>query len=103
MTYGTPLRFLLFPYTTLFRSLVNGDTVASVTLTSAGAAATAIVSGSPYSITPSAAVGTGLGNYTISYLNTAIGFTVSPNVLDITANNRSKTYGTAFTFLGTEF
>jgi hypothetical protein len=49
--------------------LVNGDTVSSVTLTCAGAAAAATVSGSPYPITPSAAVGTGLGNYTISYVN----------------------------------
>ena len=49
--------------------LVNGDTVTSVTLTSTGSAATATVAGSPYPIVPSAAVGTGLGNYTISYVN----------------------------------
>ncbi len=48
---------------------MNGDTVTSVTLTSAGAAASATVAGSPYSIVPSAAVGTGLGNYTITYVN----------------------------------
>ena len=47
--------------------LVNGDTVDSVTLTSAGAAATAAVAGSPYDIVASAAVGTGLGNYDIAY------------------------------------
>ena len=46
--------------------LVNGDTVASVTLTSAGAAATATVTGSPYLIAPSGDR-SGLGNYTISY------------------------------------
>jgi hypothetical protein len=49
--------------------LVNGDTVGSVTLTSAGAAAGATVAGSPYPIVPSAAVGTGLGNYAISYVD----------------------------------
>jgi hypothetical protein len=38
-------------------------------LTSSGAAAAATVSGSPYTIVPSAAVGTGLANYTISYVN----------------------------------
>jgi hypothetical protein len=48
---------------------VNGNTVTSVTLTSGGAVATAGVSGSPYSIVPSAAVGTGLTNYNISYVN----------------------------------
>ncbi len=47
--------------------LVNGDNVTGVTLTSAGSAATAAVSGSPYAIAPGAAVGTGLGNYRISY------------------------------------
>ena len=49
--------------------LVNSDRVTSVSLTSAGAEATATVAGSPYSIVPSAATGTGLANYTISYVN----------------------------------
>ena len=39
-----------------------------MTLTSAGAPATATVAGSPYPIIPSAAVGTGLANYTITYV-----------------------------------
>ncbi len=43
------------------------DAVSSVTLASAGAAAGAAAG--PYSITPSAAVGTGLANYTIVYTN----------------------------------
>ncbi len=47
--------------------LVNGDTVTSVNLMSAGAAAKAPEG--TYPIVPSAAVGTGLSNYTISYLN----------------------------------
>src|SRR5205807_1202145 len=41
------------------------DAVTSVTLTSAGAAAT--VAGSPYDIVASNAVGSGLSNYTITY------------------------------------
>jgi hypothetical protein len=45
--------------------LKNGDSVSSVTLTSAGAAASAGVGS--YDIVPSAAVGVGLGNYTINY------------------------------------
>ncbi len=49
--------------------LINGDTVTSVTLSSAGTPATATVAGSPYAIVPSAAVGTGLANYSISYGN----------------------------------
>jgi hypothetical protein len=54
-------------FTTGAGQLVNGDGVTSVTLTSAGAATTALVAGSPYAITASAAVGTGLANYAISY------------------------------------
>ena len=49
--------------------LVNGDTVMGVTLTSAGTGGRHRWPGSPYAITPSGAVGTGLANYTISYVN----------------------------------
>ena len=47
--------------------LVTGDSVSSVTLTSTGAASGAAVGN--YSIVPSAAVGTGVANYTITYNN----------------------------------
>jgi len=56
--------------------LVNSDTVTSVTLNSDGAAAAASVAGSPYAIVPSAAVGSGLANYSISYANGSL--TVNP-------------------------
>ena len=65
-TYGQTVVFAGTEFTT--RGLLNTDTVTSVTLASPGAAPTATVAGSPYPITPSAAVGTGLANYTISYL-----------------------------------
>jgi hypothetical protein len=83
--------------------LVNGNTVASVTLTSAGAAATATVTapGPNYAIVPSAATGSGLGNYTIGYVNGTL--TVTPAALTITANSRSKILGQTVTFAGTEF
>jgi hypothetical protein len=93
-TYGDTVTFAGTEFGT--SGLVNSDTVASVTLTSAGAAATAQVSGSPYDITPSAAVGTGLANYTISYVNGKL--TVSPKALSITANDRSKVLGETVTF-----
>src|SRR5687767_1863429 len=76
--------------------LVNTDTVDSVTLTSAGAAATATVAGSPYAIIPSAAVGTGLANYNISYVNGSL--TVEAKALTITASNKTKTYGDTVVF-----
>src|ERR1041385_5960825 len=49
--------------------LVNSDSVGSVSLASNGYAATAtyVSPGPDYAITPSAASGTGLGNYAISY------------------------------------
>ena len=98
-TYCTIVTFAGTEFTP--SGLVGSDTVTSVTLTSAGAAASATVSGSPYAIVPTAAVGTGLGNYSISYVNGTL--TVNPKALTITANNRSKTYGTTVTFAGTEF
>ena len=81
--------------------LVNSDTVASVSLTSAGAGAVATVAGSPYPIVPSAATGTGLANYTISYANGTL--SMSSKALTITANNTNKVYGQAVTLAGTEF
>jgi hypothetical protein len=88
-TYGQTLTFAGTEFTT--SGLVNGDTVSSVTLTSAGAAANAGVAGSPYAIVASTAVGSGLDNYTISYVNGSL--TVSPAALTITAGNQSMTYG----------
>jgi filamentous hemagglutinin family protein len=52
--------------------LVNGDSVSAVTLTSDGADAAASVQDSPYAIVPSDAVGSGLSNYTIAYVNGAL-------------------------------
>jgi hypothetical protein len=60
--------------------------VNTVTLTSAGAAATAQVNGSPYAIVPSAAVGTGLGNYTISYVNGALTVQAATLTLSVTGS-----------------
>src|SRR5204862_379058 len=70
---------------------VNSDTVTSVTLTSTGAAATAAVGN--YPIVPSAAAGTGLSNYTISYVNGTL--TVNAKTATVAADAKSKTYGDA--------
>jgi hypothetical protein len=75
-TYGQTVVFAGTEFTT--EGLLNGNSVASVTLTSSGTAAAATVAGSPYSIVPSAAIGNGLGNYTINYVNgelTVVGLT----------------------------
>ena len=57
--------------------------------------------GSPYAIVPSAATGSGLDNYTITYVDGSL--TVTTAALTITANSTTKTYGTTLTFAGTEF
>jgi len=64
-SYGQTFLFAGTELTT--SGLMNSDAVTSVTLTSTGAAATATVAGSPYTIVASAAVGTGLANYTVTY------------------------------------
>ena len=70
-----------------------------MTLTSSGYAATATVTPGPnYAITPSAAMGSGLANYIITYVNGT--FAVDPAPLTITAVNEGKTYGTTFTPVG---
>ena len=52
-------------------------------------------------IVASAAVGTGLGNYDITYVDGTL--TVDAKALTITANNQTKTYGDTVTFAGTRF
>jgi hypothetical protein len=97
-TYGQTVSFAGTEFTT--SGLVSGDAVTSVTLASAGAVSTATVSGSPYAITPSAAVGTGLGNYAISYVNGAL--TVNPAAATVTVTPYSLPYdGNAHTATGT--
>lgn len=66
-TEGVQLTLGMTAFTT--SKLFYSDTVSGVTLTSAGALAGAPKTGSPYPITPSAAQGSGLGNYAISYVN----------------------------------
>ncbi len=98
-TYGQSVTFAGTEFTA--NGLLNSDTVSSATLTSSGVAANAAVSGSPYSIVPSAAIGAGVANYAITYAPGTL--TVNPASLTITANNRTKTYGQSVTFVGTEF
>ena len=72
----------------------------AVTLASAGAAtsATFTAPGPTYAITASAAVGSGLGNYAISYHTGTL--TLTQAVLTVTAADQSKTYGDGFSFTG---
>ena len=75
--------------------LQNSETIASITIFSAGAGNTAAVNA--YSIVPSAATGGTFtaSNYNITYTNGTL--TVGQANLTITADNGSKTYGQAYT------
>ncbi|MGA2950164.1 MAG: MBG domain-containing protein [Candidatus Sulfotelmatobacter sp.] len=83
--YGVALALGTTAFTT--STLYNGNTVTSVTLTSTGAAAAAAPG--TYSIVPSAAVGTGLTNYTITFVNG----TLTVSALEITPLNA---FGTVY-------
>ena len=76
-TYGQTVAFAGTEFST--SGLLFGDAATSVTLTSPGAINTAPVSG--YAIAPSAAVGSGLANYTITYTNGTL--TVNPLAVGI--------------------
>ncbi|HKO76258.1 MAG TPA: MBG domain-containing protein, partial [Flavobacterium sp.] len=72
-------------------ALESFDTITGVTLTSTGAVNTATVAGSTYPIVASAALGTGLDNYSITYADGAL--TVGARALVITADSQSKYCG----------
>ncbi|MFA6924627.1 MAG: YDG domain-containing protein [Bacteroidales bacterium] len=63
--FGTTVNFAGTEFLT--SGLLTGDAVASASITSAGASSSAAVA--TYSIVPALAVGTGLSNYNIAYLN----------------------------------
>src|SRR5207237_770588 len=89
-SYGQTVTFAGTEFTS--SGLLNGDSVTSVTLTSAGAAATASVAGSPYAIVPSAAVGTGLANYNISYVNGTLTVARADSATSVAAGTTRGTY-----------
>jgi hypothetical protein len=89
--YGMTFTFAGTEFATNPSPLYSTDTVTSVTLTSAGTPANATVAGSTYPIVPSAAVGSGLTNYTITYMNGSL--TVKPAPLAITASSANVNYG----------
>ena len=88
-TYGTLKTFSSTAFAA--SGLVNGDTITGVTETSTGSPASATVG--TYKIVPSAATGTGLSNYTITYRPGTLLITPAP--LTITANNASMFQGAA--------
>ncbi len=86
-TYGNALVLGTTGFST--RGLIGKDAVDHVTLASAGAAASANVAGSPYSIVASDASGTGLDDYDIQYVDGQLTVNaVTLTVTGVTASNR---------------
>ena len=97
--YGTTLTFAGTEFTTTPVSYYGG--VSSVTLTSDGAAATATLTGSPYSIVPSNAVGVDLSNYTITYVDGTLTVVGDPTSTTMTASSVALVSGQQVTFTAT--
>jgi hypothetical protein len=99
-TYGDTVTFAGTEFTAM--GLVNSNNVTSVTLTSDGAGATAAVA--TYGIVPSSAVGTGLINYTILYVNGTLTVTSGAAThIAITSDNVSAVAGTPFSVTVTAY
>jgi uncharacterized membrane protein YqaE (UPF0057 family) len=98
-TYGTTYAPDTTPPSVDFSisGLVNTDSVTSIVLTSNGyaAGATFTAPGPDYAVVPNGALGTGLGNYNIGYVNGNLH--VNQATLTIAATNRSKIFGATYT------
>jgi hypothetical protein len=89
-TYGDTLALGSTGYS-VGGTLYGTDRVTGVTLASLGADALANVTGAPYGITASNALGNGLGNYTISYVGGSL--SVAAADIIVSANGGSSVYG----------
>jgi filamentous hemagglutinin family protein len=89
-TYGDTLALGSSGYS-IGGTLYGTDRVTGVTLASLGADALANVTGAPYGITASNALGDGLGNYTISYAGGLLSVTAADII--VSANGGSSVYG----------
>ena len=95
-TYGSALNLGTSAYTITSGSLANSDAISAVTLqynSSATVSGTTAAGTYTNGIVASGATGTGLSNYTISYVPGTL--TVSQKALTVTASGQSTTYGSA--------
>src|SRR5439155_11761280 len=99
--YGQTVTFAGTEFTS--SGLQNGETIGSVTLSSAGATASATVAGSPYSIVPSAAIGGTFtaSNYTINYVSGNLTVNKASTATAVASSQNSSTFGQSVTFTAT--
>ena len=96
--YGEEVAFEGTEFTVSGGTLLQGDSVDSVTLASEGASAGAAYKEGGYPITASDAQGTGLDKYDITYVDGTL--TITKRELLITANDATKAYGEVLAFTG---
>lgn len=96
-SFGQTVTFLGTEFTT--SGLFGGDSLSSVTLTSAGATNAANVG--TYSIVPSAASGTGLGNYTITYTSGTLTVNPASTFVGASSTMNPSGYKDAISFIAT--
>jgi alpha-tubulin suppressor-like RCC1 family protein len=77
--YGQALAMSTLGYSVV--GLAQGDSITSITQTSAGSAASATVAGSPYAVVPSNPAGINPANYSIAYANGSLTVTKATPVL----------------------
>jgi hypothetical protein len=93
--FGTTLSFAGTEFTT--SALVSGDSVTSVTLQANGGTNATDAVGS-YTIIPSAATGSGLGNYNLSYANGTLTVTPGSSGLSVSSSLNPAGYQASLTF-----
>ncbi|MEI6077261.1 MAG: MBG domain-containing protein [Verrucomicrobiota bacterium] len=94
-TYGTTKTFAGTEFSST--GLLSGDAITSVTLTSSGAASSATAA-STYAIVPSAATGTGLSDYNITYVNGTLTVNKATPTVTLTSNTNPCGYLDPVTF-----
>ena len=99
--YGETVTFAGTEFAITSGTMVGDDAVETVTLASEGAAATAVCKAEGYPIQASAAQGTGLEKYEITYVDGTL--TVDRLPITIAAKDAAKMYGETLMFDGTEF
>lgn len=97
--YGAEFSFAGDEFTTDPAALYNGDAITNLTLTSDGT--NRLATCREYEIVVTNALGIGLENYDITYLNGTL--TVTNAHLTIIANSTNKVYGAELSFEGSEF
>ena len=97
--YGTVATFSGTDFTESGLATGAGDSITGVTETSDGAPASAVVGS--YDIVPSAATGSGLGNYTIVYVNGTLTVTTAGTVTTVSSSANPSVLGNTVTFTAT--